>query len=285
MTTTADPYGLDTPPKLGDTKTAAAQAASDARLGREIDATNRAIGAARTATGADVERRPSLRAELSDRALDEWGPVAKKITRGDQRARGALTVPESADPTARIVAAMRAAGEAGEPVDPDGQHVAALTKYHRARTDADALAAARNEVTRQTTRALTDAVRDMRRDLVNAIAADLRDLASLAETVVESLDGATTADEAIAKGQNAVSAWQTRETVRERVVAVANSLHWVRRRADRGFIADATGRVDAWPPGNDERHTSAKTWESLDGILDQLGVSPAAVAIMLGGDR
>lgn len=281
MTAYAPGYDPNTPPTFPDTpKTSAAQAASDTRLSREIDATNRAIGAARTAIGADAVRLASIKTVLSGRARALWEPVHKRTLRGDQRARGALTVPEAADPTSRIVAAMRAAGEAGEPVDPDGANVGVLVEFHRNRTDADALAAARNEVGRQTITALTDAVKDMRRDLFNAIAADLRDLAREAQSIADDLDGVETAEDAIS--HDAVSAWQARSAIRKQVVEVACALHWVRRRTDRGFVGDATGRVDAWPLGNDDRHTSAKTWEALDRILDQLKVSDAARAILTG---
>ncbi|MGV9672318.1 hypothetical protein ACWDPV_17265 [Gordonia sp. NPDC003504] len=273
-----------TPPTFPDEphRPTLAEQASDRRLQIETERMSESIAAARR--GED-RPRPSLRPVLSGRAEELAAPVIKRALRGHQRAVGALTVPDTADPTARIVEAMRAAGEAGEPVDPDGAHVAALVDFHRRRTDADALAAARVEVGRQTSRALTADVRGMRRDLVSAVAADLADLAKLAEQVVEALDGATTAEDAIGKGQAAVSAWQTRDLVRDRTLAAACSLHWVRKRADRGFVVDATGRVDAWPTGNDDRHTSARTWEVVDEILERLDVSDAARALMTGGAK
>ena len=129
---------------------------------------------------------------------------------------------------------------------------------------------------------LTADVRDLEDDLLSAVRADLDDLAKLAEQVVEGLDGATTAEDAITKGQAAVSAWQTRDLVRERVITVACSLHWVRRAVKRGFAPDTTGRPDAWPPGTDDELVSSKTWAVIDATLDDMGISDAAIEIMTG---
>ncbi|WP_331436282.1 hypothetical protein RND64_20215 [Gordonia sp. w5E2] len=268
----------ETPPAALEGRTSSAAAkASDERLRIATESTSSAIASAHR---NDDRPRPSLKAVVSGRALELWEPVIKRTLRGHQRALGALTVPESADPTARIVKEMRASGAAGEPVDPDGAHVAALTEFHRARNDADAMSAARHEVTRQTARALTDDIAGMRRELLSAVAADLRDVAADAEQIAPALDGVTTADEAITRG--VVSAWKSRADIAERTLDVANALHWVRRRCDRGFIVDATSRPDAWPVGNDHRHTSAETWAVVDDILDRLEVTDAARRLMTG---
>lgn len=271
----------ETPPAaLAPRTSTAARKASDTRMARETERLNDSIATLRRGEGRP---RPSLRPALAGRALELWEPTEKRTLRGHSRALGALTVPETADPTARIVEAMRASGAAGEPVDPDGEHVAALVEFHRARNDADAMSAARHEVTRQTARALTADVAAMRRELLSAVAADLRDVAADAERIAPALDGVTTADEAITKG--VVSAWKSRSTLAERTLDGANCLHWVRRRCDRGFAVDATGRPDAWPVGNDHRHTSAETWAVVDDILDRLEVTDAARRLMTGVDQ
>ena len=271
----------ETPPAAlaGRTSSAAAKA-SDERLRIATESTSSAIASAHR---NDDRPRTSLRPVLSGRPLELWEPTEKRTLRGHSRALGALTVPETADPTARIVAALRASGEAGEPVDPDGEHVAALVEFHRARNDADALAAARNEVLRQTARALTEDIAVMRRELLSAVAADLRDIAADAEQIAPALDGVATADEAITRG--VVSAWKSRADIAARTLAAANCLHWARRRCDRGFAVDATGRPDAWPVGNDHRHTSAETWAVVDDILDRLKVTDAARRLMTGVDQ
>ena len=271
----------ETPPAALEGRTSSAAAkASDERLRIATESTSSAIASAHR---NDDRPRPSLKAVVSGRALELWEPVIKRTLRGHSRALGALTVPETADPTARIVAALRASGEAGEPVDPDGEHVAVLVEFHQHRNDADALAAARNEVTRQTARALTDDIAGMRRELLSAVAQDLADVATDAEQIAPALDGVATADEAITKG--VVSAWKSRSTLAARTLDGANCLHWVRRGCDRGFAVDATGRPDAWPVGNDHRHTSAETWEVVDDLLDRLEVTDAARRLMTGVDQ
>ncbi|WP_197502333.1 hypothetical protein, partial [Gordonia sp. 852002-10350_SCH5691597] len=208
----------ETPPAaLAPRTSTAARKASDTRMARETERLNDSIATLRRGEGRP---RPSLRPALAGRALELWEPTEKRTLRGHSRALGALTVPETADPTARIVEAMRASGAAGEPVDPDGEHVAALVEFHRARNDADAMSAARHEVTRQTARALTADVAAMRRELLSAVAADLRDVAADAERIAPALDGVTTADEAITKG--VVSAWKSRSTLAERTLDGAN---------------------------------------------------------------
>ena len=268
----------ETPPAaLAPRTSTAARKASDTRMGRETDRLNQSISAIRK---TEEQALASLRPVLSGRARDTWETEEKRTKRGHQRASGALAANTVVDPTAKAVEQMRAAGEAGEPVDADGALVAKLVAFHQAQTAADALAAARIECDRQAAAALTAAVHAMRRELVNAVAADLRDIATEAETVAAQLDGVDSADEAITRG--VVSAWKSRADIAERTIEAAQSLHWVRRRADRGFIVDGAGRVDAWPLGNDERHSSARTWETLGDILTTLGTSDAARALMTG---
>ncbi|MGW0036169.1 hypothetical protein [Gordonia sp. NPDC003376] len=251
--------------------------ASDDYMQRTVTATRIATEAAHA---NQPKRRPQLSAKLSGRAGELWTPHHRRTMRGFQRVMGRLTVEEITDPTPRIIANLRAQGEAGEALD-DTQ-VAAIADYHRRRLDEDAMAIARRELRTQVAADLTADVRDLEDDLLSAVRADLEDLAKLAEQVVEGLDGVDSAEAAITRGDAAVSAWSTRGLVRERVITVACSLHWVRRAVKRGFAPDTTGRPDAWPPGTDDELVSSATWSIIDATLDDMGVSDAAIEIMTG---
>lgn len=273
------------PPAL-DPNDAIAKKSSDARLQQATAETSRSIAAAQEATADALgRRRPTLKAVLAGRVAELWEPVQKRRLRGAERAESRADVRATADPTARVAAALREAGEGGEAVDPDGHLVGQVAEFARRSGDADAMAELRRTIRRQTAAALTEDVKAMTSELMAAVREDLADLAAEAEQVAEALDGVTTAEEAIAAGQGAVSAWSKRADIGARTLAVAGALHWVRRRANRGFHVDRSGSPIGWFPGTDDTVTSRSTWDVLDVMLRDLGVSDAAAAIMTEGGK
>lgn len=280
-----DPASPPTFPR-SDPNDAIAKKSSDARLQQATTETSRSIAAAREATADALgRRRPTLKATLTGRAEEIWEPVQKRRVRGAERAESRADVRATADPTERVATALREQAEGGEAVDPDGLLVEQVAEFARRSGDADAMAELRRTIRRQTAVALSADLKEMSAELMAAVKDDLRDLAVEAEQIARALDGVTTAEAAIEKGTAAVSAWKTRAAVRDRTLAVAGALHWVRRRANRGFHVDRSGSPIGWFPGTDDTVTSRSTWDVLDVMLRDLGVSDAAAAIMTEGGK
>lgn len=280
-------FDPSSPPVVrADPNDAIAKRSSDARLQQATTETSRSIAAAREATADALgRRRPTLRAVLTGRAEELWEPVQKRRVRGAERAESRADVRATADPTDRVAAALREQAEGGAAVDPDGDLVEQVAEYARRSSDADSMAELRRTIRRQTAEDLTGDVKQMTSELLAAVKDDLRDLAVEAEQIARALDGVTTAEAAIEKGSAAVTAWKTRAAVRDRTLAVAGALHWIRRRHTRGFHVDRSGSPVGWFPGTDDTVTSRSSWDVFDVMLRDLGVSDAAAAIMTEGGK
>ncbi|OZC31215.1 hypothetical protein [Gordonia polyisoprenivorans] len=274
------------PVALADPNDAIAKKSSDARLQQATAETSRSIAAAQEATADALgRRRPTLRAVLTGRAEELWEPVQKRRVRGAERAESRADVRATADPTDRVAAALREQAEGGAAVDPDGDLVEQVAEYARRSSDADSMAELRRTIRRQTAAALTEDVKAMTSELMAAVRQDLADLAAEAEQIARALDGVDTAEQAIAAGTAATTAWSKKADVCERTLSTAGALHWVRRRGNRGFIVDRSGSPIGWFPGTDDAVTSRSTWDVLDVMLRDLGVSDAAAAIMTEGGK
>ncbi|MFF0707404.1 hypothetical protein [Gordonia sputi] len=237
-------------------------------------ATTAAAISIEAAHSTDPRRRPSL---SGGKPPEQAADAMKRRNRGRERAESVFTVPNSADPVERVTDALRRQGEAGEALDRE-EALTAIYEFEQRKHQADAASRALRVIAQRTCSDLSADIEALEDELLRQIDNQVEGLAHEAEQIVGTLTGITSADKAITAGSKAIAAWSRRNELRDELAEVARSLHWLRKAVARGFVPDTTGKPVLAARGDDVTFTS--TWAVIDATLDDLDVSPAAVAIL-----
>lgn len=278
----SDDFQVDMPRKFASPTSRAgndrtAQANSDGRTERHVRETNASVAAVRAQQSA---RRPALGGSgLTGGAADIWKPIRDREVGAFSRVKSRLEAREAGKTAEAILTAALDAGRKREAILEDLAEqlaeVAGTGRLIEASTNAVHQAGA------MTTARLNAAIRDHRHELETAVHQDLADLVADAAQVARELEGITDAEVAIRRGQSAVVAWGLRDGIRERMLAVAKDLHFLRRATRDGFTYLRGGEPDHLATAGPET-TFSSTWALVDELLEQLNATDATTDLLVG---
>lgn len=252
------------------------QDARTAKYARESTLSAQAAQAMRPPT------RPHLKAEASGRVAELWEPIRAREVGAFTRVRSRLDGTREAGQTREaILTAALESGRKREAIPEDlGEQLARverrdeLTKANRAGLQlAGSMTASR----------LTHLAEDHKRELYDAVQADLRDVVAEAHQLARALEGIDSADVAIRRGESATIAWGARDGLRERFLAVASSARFVHRATADGFAFQlAGGSPDALGKAGLDTERISATWELIDQWIEDLNATDAATDLLVG---
>ncbi|RDH13400.1 hypothetical protein [Tsukamurella pulmonis] len=255
---------------------AANYAAHGLKAMHELNASAEAVRALRPV------KPPHLRPTPSGRTNGVWDPLKEKEVRKYSRVSGWFDREREAGENSESVVDElldRAGRGEGRPDEDPVERIARIEDRDRL---ADAARHATHRAGAVTAARLTKLARDNKRAMMEAAQADLRDLVADAHQAALALEGVDSAEVAIKLGEAAVIAWGTRDGLRERMLTVAQSVHFIRRATTDGFGYVQGRSPDALNRAGLETETSASTWAVVDQWLEDLGTKDAAVDLLVG---